>query len=646
MKVHQSNLHRNWLHIILAFLIGFSVVAVFIAVSGMQNVKSSSKHFSSFFFEDRKADVKNEVLNRIDEIDYELENLMDEEKRVIYSKVHIMKRMLLNHVDGYADPPDQLRASVIAHFEQMASTDPDYLHFALTKEGVLLRSGTDNTLAGTNLIDLQDKDGIYYIKELVKAAEVPEGVYVTYYWPKVKGGEPLKKISYCLYIPELDLLIGTGSYEEDILKHLKANVFDRLQSYYADKEDYVFVTSYEGKALVSVNPDWIGKDMTTFTSFDGKSIHASFMEVIEQNGEGFVTYEYLKKDSDSLSEKTSYVKDLKNWDAYIGMGFHTDDLNQEISAYTSNAMSQNNRQVLFALGLLTITGAMVYRLIRKGSKLQREYLKQEDIIFEQLFQLTSEGILILSHDGDIQYQNSIIDRMIGDNLSQYISGGELLLDKVDENIYKFINQNDRTYFTNVSSEDIVFQGTDSTLYSVKDITDQYLKTNEFEQMALIDPLTGLPNRRKLMNDYEDYFFSDKDVAPLIVAIIDLDDFKKVNDKYGHNVGDEILKCLGTVFINRLRSEDKLYRYGGEEFIVLLKDLALPDAQNVLAEINRIFASASLDEVGIEQTFSGGATITQCIEGVCPLQKAIRNADQLLYQAKRNGKNRIEIELDN
>ena len=192
------------------------------------------------------------MVQDLDLILEEKEHLQQKEEELIYSKIHLIKNMLYKYIDSYNGSPEYLKRDALAYYEQLASAEKTHLHFALNRDGVMLRSGTDNTFAGANLIHMQDTDGIYFIKEMVAATEIPDGVYVTYHWPKVKGGEPLKKTSYCLYIPELDIIIGTGSYEEDILEQLKTNVYERLQSYYADKEDYIFVTTYDGKALVSV----------------------------------------------------------------------------------------------------------------------------------------------------------------------------------------------------------------------------------------------------------------------------------------------------------------------------------------------------------------------------------------------------------
>lgn len=160
-----------------------------------------------------------------------------------------------------------------------------------------------------------------------------------------------------------------------------------------------------------------------------------------------------------------------------------------------------------------------------------------------------------------------------------------------------------------------------------------------------DALTQVANRRGLAQAFEAEASrasrADADSATLAVALIDIDNFKKLNDKLGHAAGDRALKALAAAVRDRLRPVDHLARFGGEEFVVLLPATPIDEAQAALTRLQRSLSEALFLHEGREVfvTFSAGVTAWQRGE---PLQSALERADEALYEAKRNGKNRTCI----
>ncbi len=155
-----------------------------------------------------------------------------------------------------------------------------------------------------------------------------------------------------------------------------------------------------------------------------------------------------------------------------------------------------------------------------------------------------------------------------------------------------------------------------------------------------DMLTQVANRRGLMQAFEsESARSQRDGgAALAVGLIDIDNFKKLNDSLGHAAGDVALKSLAAAVRERLRPVDHLARFGGEEFVVLLPGASVEEACEALTRLQRSLSEALFLHEGREVfvTFSAGVTAWRAGEA---LEPALERADEGLYEAKRSGKNR-------
>lgn len=160
-----------------------------------------------------------------------------------------------------------------------------------------------------------------------------------------------------------------------------------------------------------------------------------------------------------------------------------------------------------------------------------------------------------------------------------------------------------------------------------------------EQLAMIDGLTGVFNRRymdtmlkKELNRCERY------TKEFSICLIDIDNFKKLNDSYGHQAGDAILVEIAASIRDSVREEDVVCRYGGEEFLVILPETNIYGAR-VLANRIRQYSSESALLVQYEVTFSAG--IASYPHNGLTVESLVGAADLALYQAKYNGKDRVE-----
>lgn len=167
---------------------------------------------------------------------------------------------------------------------------------------------------------------------------------------------------------------------------------------------------------------------------------------------------------------------------------------------------------------------------------------------------------------------------------------------------------------------------------------EYLKSQ-----SLLCPLTGVGNRR-----YADQMLNskmeerDRAGGELGLVFMDIDRFKSINDRYGHNVGDVALKMVGRTLANAMRSYDFLGRWGGEEFIAILPNLRKLELEQFAERLRALVEKSSTDvsKGSLVVTISLGATVARPGERVAAL---VSRADALMYRSKTQGRNRVSVE---
>lgn len=168
---------------------------------------------------------------------------------------------------------------------------------------------------------------------------------------------------------------------------------------------------------------------------------------------------------------------------------------------------------------------------------------------------------------------------------------------------------------------------------------------ELKRIATRDPLTGCLNRRAFTEAYEILFEGARATAmPLSCLVLDIDFFKKVNDSHGHSIGDRVIQEVARALTDVSRSSDLVCRYGGEEFCVVVPGMdarqAVVVAERMRRRIERDCGAAVREVTGLKVTVSVGvATLVPTVN--TPLE-LVDFADQALYRAKRDGRNRVEI----
>lgn len=164
--------------------------------------------------------------------------------------------------------------------------------------------------------------------------------------------------------------------------------------------------------------------------------------------------------------------------------------------------------------------------------------------------------------------------------------------------------------------------------------------HKMETLARTDPLTKLSNRRDFLEKFQlEVIRFERNKIPFSIVLSDIDDFKRVNDEYGHDCGDIVLLGISELMRSAVRKQDVVGRWGGEEFILLLPETRIEGGKRVAEGIRKNLESKTFsfneEEITVTMTFG----VTQ-YDGTMNINTCIKVADEALYSGKREGKNRV------
>lgn len=350
------------------------------------------------------------------------------------------------------------------------------------------------------------------------------------------------------------------------------------------------------------------------------------------------------------------------------------DTSNALAAYAVTYGEMNELVSLEKKYLITnFMGCLIIFLFSFGIYL---YLKQnkkillEKIQFETIVRTTVNGVLLLNTDGKIRFMNLAGCKMLGyevgevegQNSHELLHVHHSLHDKehchilssiksqkayAGEEIFRKKNGDEITLLINANS----FIQDDKSIGSViifRDITQEKKNQAMIEHLAYYDALTDLPNRKLLLNRLLHALKeSNRSLEFGGLLFIDLDNFKTLNDTYGHDMGDKLLQEVALRLQAQLRPYDTVARFGGDEFVILVTKLGndKDKAQDELYKIGqKLLQSIVLPYhfVTIEYSFTASIGGTLFVDDTQTVDDILKNADSAMYQVKKEGKNEIKI----
>ena len=264
---------------------------------------------------------------------------------------------------------------------------------------------------------------------------------------------------------------------------------------------------------------------------------------------------------------------------------------------------------------------------------------------DELVPTTIKTWEMLTHPDDVKQSNELLERHFEDKLSNYDC--ELRMKHKDGH-WVWIHDYGRVFTRTDDGKPLLMFGTHTDITESKLAEEKkQLLTAELEKLSVTDTLTQLSNRRYFMQRVlEEINRESRNNQPLCLLMLDLDEFKKINDTYGHAIGDLVLQQVAKVLRSNVREIDILGRIGGEEFAVLLPNTLLQDAVILAERMRQSIENAPID-ISIQPvriTISIGAA--EYHDEMSSMSDLLRNADQAMYLAKYSGRNCVRIFPDN
>ncbi|MDY0227788.1 MAG: sensor domain-containing diguanylate cyclase [Desulfomicrobium apsheronum] len=283
-------------------------------------------------------------------------------------------------------------------------------------------------------------------------------------------------------------------------------------------------------------------------------------------------------------------------------------------------------------------------------------LKDQNYLWNILFEQARDGIVVLNQSGKVVISNKKFEEMLGyssrDLQNMHVwdwdntfSKNELLckIKKIDYLGHHFetthIRKNGTLIDVELSNSATIFENNKIIFCICRDITQRKINEKHIHTLATIDCLTGLYNRREFISQVERQISSTKKYKDKFSLIMyDIDDFKFINDNFGHLEGDKVLTLSSKLILKNIRNNDIAARWGGEEFMLLLPHSNISNSR-IIAEKLRHLISGNIFNLDISITASFGVTEFLHSDDIEILLKRV---DKALYQAKMNGKNRVEF----
>jgi diguanylate cyclase (GGDEF)-like protein len=580
-------------------LILSTILVFFIAISTLfyqdkiRNFQRETKELKLKHELEVKKTLQKEISSAVDYINYKRETTQDrlrsDIKKAVYLGYDISNGLYHNMKDKYSKDEiiNNIKASLrdVRFFDNRA-----YFYIYDTNYKNILHPiyrEVENTYIHKTLLDSKGNNILDISRDTIKKNN--EGFIEYEFFHLDDKSKFYKKVGYVKKLPFYDMYIGVAEYEKDYEDRIKKEIFERLSKVRFGKDGYLFIDDYDGTILMHpMKPHIVGKNLMSYKDINGVYVIKNLIDAAKKKDGDFVYYNWHRPDSDSNEiNKVSFAMGIQDWNWMIGGGLYIDDIEESLK----------HKQDLF-----------------------KDQLEKEMILLGLIM-----SILVITLFLIIKWFNIKSEKSLKNILNFFVEAGT-------KNIYL---DEKKIYFKEFRSLVKVINS------MIRDRIDNETKlqqlNEELTNLTNKDPLTGAYNRRYFYNIVKDLLeISKRDKSPLSLVMIDIDNFKSINDTYGHDVGDDVIKTLVDISTKVIRKSDTLFRFGGEEFVILFRNTDAKQALGVMQKIQKNIEQTQKDAISF--TFSGG--ISEFFKDADDVESVIKKSDEKLYKAKKNGKNQV------
>ncbi len=674
------------LSILISFIIFIIIVLTTITYFSNKTSESLFSEISKFnynlYISHRKSEIKRNVSEILGEIEYRRNNLNKNIKKMIKHDVYKGYNVAFTLYNRFHDVLDkkELQNLILNTLAAISKTYKDkskYLFVVNTKGIILLHPKIKK---GTNVYNYKDAVGKYFVKEYINLAKKEGEGFVNYYWYKPDSFKMYKKLTFVKLFKPFNWIIALGYYYDDMEKIIQKDILNFIERLNTNKKgEYYFVLKIVSpntiKVLLNPNFENFNKNINVIILKD-KNGHKFIKEMVRKciaNSEGYVKYYYREPESKKEELKISYVRLYMPWNWIIGTGFYVKSVMKEFDKdklKIARIIKKNQLILILYIisfsALFLVLGIFLTIFVRNRIKYYRKQLENKELFQKRLINSIPIPLFVKDIEGNYLDVNKEFEKFFGVDRDKIFhrekSNGidtELdILDRIIEaDIYLFKKYKSEEYIKKSEIDFITSNGELKRVLIVKsfyknlngevsgiigviiDFTKQKELEEKLMEMSIRDELTRLYNRRYFNEVIKlEVERAKRYKHPLSIIYFDIDHFKKINDTYGHNVGDIVLKELSELVSHKIRKVDFLFRIGGEEFVLLLINTPLENACNVAEKI-RVAVEEKEFPVVKRITISLGVTEFRKEDTI---ESFINRADKALYTAKNSGRNKVIV----